>query len=439
MAAFRGAGAGVAAAAVRLVQQRKETEHRPVVNWKTNLIVIWLSQFLSIMGFCFALPFTPYFMQQELGVQNPDDVNLWVAICSAATSCSLAIFSPIWGALGDRFGRRIMLIRANFAATIVVALMGFVHTVEALALLRFLQGIFTGTVTAAQTMVAVGTPSHRSGLALGSLSSAVFCGGMAGSLFGGVVAEHFGFREAFFVGSGLLLVAGLLVLFGTTEQFTRGGSQARSGHSAAQAKLRGVIAPILILTIAVAFARQFDAPFVPLLVQDINITIDGASVWTGVLQALGGLAGLLSGLVVGPLADKIAPSRIAALAALGAGVLMAPQAFATGFTALFVARFAMTFCAAALDPVLQIWLVKVTPAERRGAVFGWSSTARSVGWMFASFAGGGVALIQGIRPLFLVTAFLFYALVPILAWVVWRLERPVAAPKPARRKAPTVA
>jgi MFS transporter, DHA1 family, multidrug resistance protein len=406
-----------------------------VVNWKTNLIVIWLSQFLSITGFCFALPFTPYFIQQELGVQEPDALSFWVAICSAATSCSLAIFSPIWGALGDRFGRRIMLIRANFAATIVVALMGFVHTVEALALLRFLQGIFTGTVTAAQTMVAVHTPAHRSGLALGSLSSAVFCGGIAGSLFGGLVAEHIGFREAFFVGSGLLFIAGMLVLVGAREQFTRPAAQGRAAQSAANSKLKGLVAPILTITIVVAFARQFDAPFVPLLVQDINITIDGASLWTGALQALGGLAGLLSGLVVGPLADKIAPSRIAAVAALGAGVLMAPQAFATGFTALFAARFAMMFCAAALDPVLQIWLVQVTPAERRGAVFGWSATARSVGWMLASFASGGVALIQGIRPIFIAGAFLFYALVPVMAWVVWRLERRPAAPKPARRKA----
>jgi DHA1 family multidrug resistance protein-like MFS transporter len=421
------------------VQQRKEIEHRPVVNWKTNLIVIWLSQFLSIMGFCFALPFTPYFIQQELGVQNPDDLNLWVAICSAATSCSLAIFSPIWGALGDRFGRRVMLIRANFAAAIIVALMGLVHTVEALALLRFLQGIFTGTVTAAQTMVAVGTPSNRSGLALGSLSSAVFCGGMAGSLLGGVVAEQVGFREAFYVGSALLFISGLLVLFGTTEQFTRGSSQARAGHAAAHAKLKGIIAPILILTIAVAFARQFDAPFVPLLVQDINITIDGASLWTGTLQALCGLAGLLSGIVIGPIADRISPARIAAIAALGAGLLMAPQAFATGFTALFLARFAMTFCAAALDPVLQIWLVKVTPAERRGSVFGWSATARSVGWMIASFASGGVALAQGIRPVFIAGAFLFYALVPLMAWVVWRVEKRTTAPRASRQKAPTVA
>jgi len=59
-----------------------------VVNWKQNLIVIWLSQFLSIMGFCFALPFMPYFIQKDLGIRDPQDLNFWVAVCSAATSCA---------------------------------------------------------------------------------------------------------------------------------------------------------------------------------------------------------------------------------------------------------------------------------------------------------------------------------------------------------------
>ncbi len=410
-----------------------------MVNWKQNLIVIWLSQFLSIMGFCFALPFMPYFIQKDLGVQDPQDLNFWVAVCSAATSGALAVFSPIWGLLGDRYGRRLMLIRANLAAAAVVALMGLVRSVEALALLRFLQGVFTGTVTAAQTMVAVGTPPHRSGLALGSLSSAVFCGGMAGSLLGGVVAEHFGYREAFFAGSGLLLLAGMLVLAGAREHVPSAAGAPSAPLAGARLGSAGLVAPILLLAVAVAFVRQFDAPFVPLLVQDINMTIEGASLWTGALQALGGFAGLLSGLAIAPLADRIAPARVAAVAALGAGLFLAPQAFATGFSALFIARFAMTFCAAALDPVFQIWLVKVTPPERRGAVFGWAATARSTGWLAASIAGGAVALAYGIRPLFLAGAFLFYAIVPVIAYVALRQKKRAPAPAPERSPASTPA
>ena len=143
-----------------------------VINWKTNLIVIWISQLLSIAGFFFALPFGPYYIQ-ELGVRDPDMIKFWVALFGAGPPLSLALFSPVWGALADRYGRRLMLLRANFGGMIVLCLMGTVQSVEALILLRVAQGAFAGTVVAAQAMVAAYTPERSSGVALGSLSAAV--------------------------------------------------------------------------------------------------------------------------------------------------------------------------------------------------------------------------------------------------------------------------
>ena len=89
------------------------------VNWKKNLAVIWLSQFLSIMGFSFAMPFAPYYIQ-DLGVTDPVRLKLWISVFAAAAPLTLAVFSPVWGALADRYGRRIMLLRANFAGAVVV-------------------------------------------------------------------------------------------------------------------------------------------------------------------------------------------------------------------------------------------------------------------------------------------------------------------------------
>ena len=191
-----------------------------MVNWKTNLVVIWISQLLSISGFFFALPFGPYYIQ-ELGVHDPAKIKFWVALFGAAPPLSLAIFSPIWGILADRYGRRLMLLRANFGGMIILCLMGTVQSVEALVALRLVQGVFTGTVVAAQTMVAAYTPEPRSGVALGSLSAAVFVGSMAGTFVGGMFAEYFGYRYAFFGSGILLLVAGLLVFFGAKEDFIR--------------------------------------------------------------------------------------------------------------------------------------------------------------------------------------------------------------------------
>jgi len=393
------------------------------VNWKKNLAVIWLSQFLSIMGFSFAMPFAPYYIQY-LGVTDPVRLKLWISVFAAATPLTLAVFSPVWGALADRYGRRIMLLRANFAGAVVVALMGVVRSVEVLVLLRLMQGMFTGTMTAAQTMVSVNTPEHRSGLALGALSAAVYSGGMVGAFTGGFVADLLGFRYAFLAGGGLLLAAGLLVLFGTSESVDRERDEEEvSVRLKPAAHEMMAVMPILVLIIAMAFVRQFDSAFLPLLVQDIHGSLRGVSMWTGSLSAAGGIAGLMAGPLLGRLADRISPPRIGKLSALGAGLLMIPQGLATGFGLLFAARFGTVFCAGGLDPVFQIWLAKITPPERRGLVFGWSGTARSIGWIVAPLVSGVVAARWDIRTVFFTGAVLYVALIPAISFAVKRLQR----------------
>lgn len=391
------------------------------ISWQRNLTVVWLSQFLSIMGFAFCLPFGPFFIQ-SLGVTDPVDLKLWVGLFGAATPLAMALSSPVWGALADRFGRRIMLLRAYGSAAVVVTLMGLVQSVEALVLLRFAQGLLTGTVTAAQTMIAVHTPRNRSGLALGLLSSALFSGALVGAAAGGVFADTFGYRAAFPACSVCFLGAFLLTLFGT-----RDGDLADEEDEAAPPLLsqtdqvRSVL-PILTLIVLMAMVRQFDSAFLPLRVQAIHGSLDGAGRLTGLVLAVASLAGLTGGIVIGRLADRIAPHRLAMLSAVGAGLAMLPQAFIDHLGALAAGRFFMFFFAGGLDPVFQIWLVKETPPARQGLIMGWASTAKSIGWVIAPLAAGAVAAAFGLRTIFWLAGILFLALLPFIHWSVRRIR-----------------
>ncbi len=377
---------------------------------------------LSIAGFFFALPFGPYYIQ-ELGVHDPGRIKFWVALFGAGPPLSLAIFSPVWGALADRYGRRIMLLRANFGGMIILCLMGMVQSVETLILLRLVQGIFTGTVVAAQAMVAAYTPERSSGVALGSLSAAVYMGSMTGTFLGGVFAEYFGYRYAFVASGILLLIAGLLVLVGAREDFVRPVSaepHQKKKPTTAFSDLRHVW-PILVLLGAMGYTRQFDTSFFPLLIQDILGTIEGAAFWTGTVSAIAAAAGFLAGLVFGRLADHFKPPNIARLSSVFAGLFITFHWLATSFLFLSIARFGMTFCAGGLDPLFQIWLAKETPAEKRGTIFGWAATARSVGWFLAPISSGLVASEFGIRSIYLVEAALFVGFLPLISWVARKL------------------
>ena len=404
-----------------------------MVPWKKNFIVVWFSQFLSIMGFSFAMPFAPFFMQ-ELGVTDPAKLKMWVALFAAAAPVTLASRAPVWGLLADRYGRRIMLLRANFAAAVVVALMGTVHSAAALVGLRLLQGIFTGTVAAAQTMVSVHAPPHRRGFVLGALSGAVYSGGMTGAFVGGIYADWFGYRAAFYAAGVLLFLAGLLVLVGTREKFIRpdelGPMDPQPERMPREA--RTIVLPVLLVITAIAFVRTFDSAFLPLLAQEIHGSISGASIWTGMLNAVGGIAGLLAAPLLGRLADRMPAPRLGKAAALGAGILMIPQGLAHGFPLLMSARFGTYFCTGGLDPVFQLWLSRITPEKRRGLVFGWSNTASAIGWIISPLISGGIAAQCGIRAVFFTGAGFFLLLIPLISMVV----RKVNAKEPAGHRGP---
>jgi DHA1 family multidrug resistance protein-like MFS transporter len=386
--------------------------------WKRNLAVVWFAQFISIMGFSFAMPFVPFYMQ-ELGVTDPVKLKLWISLFSAATPLTIAIFAPIWGALGDRHGRKLMLIRANFAACVVLGLMGTVKTVPSLVVLRLAQGAMTGTIAAAQALVVGSGPSGRSGLALGSLSSAVFSGSLAGAALGGVFADWFGHRMAFFASAALLAAAGSFVLLGVRESRALPSELPDGASRPRLVDLRhvGRAWPFLLLVAGISAARQFSLPFLPLLVQEIRGTAEGAATWTGLLTAAGGSAGLLSGFLVGPLADRYPPPRVAGAAALASGVLMAPQAAVGGFLALLGLRFGMTLFAGGVEPAAHAWLCNRTAPADRGAVMGWSATARAVGWMACALAGGVVAAALGTRVVFALNGAMFLLLFPLIRWV----------------------
>ena len=164
---------------------------------------------MAIFGFSFAFPFLSIFLSKDLGVRSGHDLDLWTAASASASGLAMAVASPIWGLLGDRLGRKPMLLRSMLGGAITVGLIFFAQNPLELVILRLLQGATSGTVAAATALVAAETPRSRVGWALGVVSSAVALGGAIGPVVGGFAGNLFGLRLVFLVG-GILLLASLV-------------------------------------------------------------------------------------------------------------------------------------------------------------------------------------------------------------------------------------
>src|SRR5207237_6267813 len=180
-------------------------------SWQTSLYVICVAQATAMLAFGFVLPFLPLYLK-EIGVSPESAVVFWSGALVTSTGVSLAIFSPIWGALADRHGRKLMVLRSMLIGGLIIALMGLVQNVEQFLALRILQGVFTGTIAAATALVAGIVPRERLAWSMGLLQTSVYVGISAGPVLGGLIAQAVGIRGTFFVAGAMLAVAGIFRL-----------------------------------------------------------------------------------------------------------------------------------------------------------------------------------------------------------------------------------
>src|SRR5437868_14825200 len=197
-------------------------------SWRTSLYVTCVAQGIAMLAFGFILPFLPLYLK-EIGVTPESAVVFWSGALVTSTGVSLAIFSPIWGALADRRGRKLMVLRSMLIGGLIIALMGLVQNVGQFLVLRILQGMFTGTIAASTALVASIVPRERLASSMGILQTSVYVGISAGPVMGGVIAQVAGIRGTFFVAGGMLVIAGLLVWVFVHEHYPLPSTVRRPG------------------------------------------------------------------------------------------------------------------------------------------------------------------------------------------------------------------
>jgi len=159
------------------------------INWKRNLAVAWFGCFLTGAAFSLVMPFLPLYVEQ-LGVTGHSALNMWSGLVFSITFLFSAIASPFWGGLADRKGRKIMLLRSALGMSIIMVLMGLAQNVWQLLILRALLGLLGGFVPNANALIATQIPRHKSGWALGTLSTGAVSGALLGPLAGGVYGRY---------------------------------------------------------------------------------------------------------------------------------------------------------------------------------------------------------------------------------------------------------
>ena len=84
------------------------------------------------------IPFLPFYIR-ELGITNQDELEHWSGIVFSGPFILSFILTPVWGMLGDRFGKKTMVMRAIFGLAVSQLLIGFSANVVQLFIFRISQ------------------------------------------------------------------------------------------------------------------------------------------------------------------------------------------------------------------------------------------------------------------------------------------------------------
>jgi DHA1 family multidrug resistance protein-like MFS transporter len=378
------------------------------------------------------MPFLPLYVQ-DLGITEQNQVKLWSGALFAAQAVTMTIFAPIWGSVADRYGRKLMVQRAMFGGAVVLAAMGFVQNVWQLAALRAVQGMLTGTVPAATTLVASSTPRERSGYALGLLQTAIWAGASVGPLLGGLVADTWGYQAAFFVTGGLLFAGGVMVWLFVQEEFVPPRRDRKDPESGFWYGLQLVVrnrslVSLFSIRVLARLAVRTLGPIMPLFIQSLVPTSTRIASLTGVVSFASAATSAVGAVTLGRASDRIGYRKVLLTCALLAGVVYLPQFFVKNPWQLVILQALLGLVMSGVLASISALLANLAPEGHQGAVYGVDSSAVAAANAVGPMLGAGVAVVIGLRAPFLLAGGAFF----LAAALVWML-----VPSAAKESGPT--
>jgi len=380
------------------------TQNQPQ-GWQRTLYILVAAQLVSAIGFGMFFPFLPLYVEQ-LGTRTGLSLEFWAGMVYAGQALAMAITSPIWGALADRYGRKAMIERAMYGGAIIILLMGFARSAEELAALRAIQGMITGTIAAINALAASFVPRERTGYAMGLLQVGLWAGIAAGPLLGGIVADALGFRAAFLITAVLLVIAGIVVTFAVNERFTPPEGVRRPNilsHWRRVMALPGV-APAYATRFLNWLGPNMLLPVLPLYIASLLHGSDRISTFTGLVVGLSSAAGTMSALYLGRLGDRVGHRRVLLPGTLIAAFAFLPQAFVTEGWHLLLLQALTGAATGGMNPALSALLTRYTRAGDEGSVFGIDNSVNASARAAAPLLGAAVAAWFGLPSIFIVTA-----------------------------------
>ncbi len=364
-----------------------------------------LIQFVVTLSMTFVNAFLTLFIYQDLGVPSLKEAALWSGIGTFMGGALLAISSPLWGWMTDRYGAKKMMVRVLVTHSIITGMMAFAPDVPTILLLRSVRGLLGGVSVVAMAAIASAAGKDDLAGALGYQQSALLLGGVLGPLFGGFAAPFIGFRACFLISS---VSIACVIPFVLALDWPGGG-----GGGIARPSLRGLaglhreFSAMLLVRASLAFL----GPILPVYLRSAGVGVGDLTLYTGIILAVSDVAFAASV----PITSRRIPMRgMPMLLVLQSGAILG-QGFLISLPSLVFLRAGQGILHSAVPT--QLFSLVTQGRSEKGTAIGLMSSARFLGGAMSPVAASTVNYYLGLPAAFGCMAVLSLAAAG-MTWVV---------------------
>ncbi len=357
--------------------------------------VLALALFSSMLGAGIVVPLLPLYAE-SMGASG-----LWLGFIFAGFSISRTVFTPVFGRLSDRKGRKLFLCLGLSTYALISFTFVLAAHVYQLVLIRIVHGVAGALIIPiAQAYIGDLSPEGEEGKWMGYSNAAFFSGFGFGPLMGGVLTTQWGMDLAFITMGVLNLLAFFIAVIMLPRSDLKKSVEANP-LSFLDMRQSGTMVGLFSFRLALALGRASVFTFLPLFAA-MSLGLPANQI--GIIMAVHILLISLLGVLGGRVADMVNRRALVTIGSLISFVYFLLVPLSPGFWLLLALSILGSFGSAIATPAAQALTVEEGRKYGMGSAIAALTTAMSIGMAVGPVLSGAVVDFANINAAFYFSA-----------------------------------
>lgn len=390
---------------------------------RTPLAIIFAITFIDLLGFGIVIPIIPSYAEAGFGAGD-----VMVGLVVASFSFTQLLFTPLWGRLSDRVGRRPVLLLGLLLTVISYIMFGMAHSLEMLIFSRLLAGVGGANISAAQAYISDVTRPEERARGMGLIGAAFGLGFVFGPFIGGALVGY-GYEVPGFAAAAISAVALLTAIFALPESLPSrrqetGDSETRTPAVSTfslgmlvEALKRPRIGMLFLLFFLITFGyANIYATFPMISTRQFGFSEREVGYLFGFLGIIGAIT---QGGLIRILGDRFAERQIFLAGAMLTSIGLAGIPFATGTGVLLLVLAVLALGSGLTAPSCLSLISRHADERQQGGILGINQAIGALARVLGPIWGAFVFQVLGTSWPFLTGGLVLLGVVVLARYALW--------------------